>query len=387
MPGVYKRKSDIARGASGRWTTWWIDEHGRRRNKVGFMTKASSLELARKLQHEADLIREGLLDPKDHAARLHCRAPIRQHTDAYCHHLIHTGATTKHALHVSRAIDRLFCLAKISTLSEIRQDHLEAALAETRTNLSSRTTNHVLGATKAFLRWCHEDSRIGEVPRWLTRMHPFPESMDRRRIRRVLSDDELDRLLTVTESGPDEHCYGPTKSKHQRIAISGPDRVVLYRLAMGTGFRDKELRNLTPEDFNLIDGYVTCRAAYTKNRREAVQPIAESLSKILADWVNKKTPGCPVFKLPYTSSRMLRRDLARAGIPHKTVDGVVDMHALRHTYISGLIARGADPKTVQILARHSTITLTIDRYSHTDEARKREALEGASRHEIDSRVL
>ena len=55
---------------------------------------------------------------------------------------------------------------------------------------------------------------------------------------------------------------------------------------------------------------------------------------------------------------------------------MVDMHSLRHTYISGLIAAGVDPKTVQVLACHSTITLTVDRYSYTTEERKRKAIKG-----------
>ena len=43
---------------------------------------------------------------------------------------------------------------------------------------------------------------------------------------------------------------------------------------------------------------------------------------------------------------------------------VADFHALRHTFISNLAAGGVHPKTAQTLARHSTITLTMDRYSH-----------------------
>jgi hypothetical protein len=42
----------------------------------------------------------------------------------------------------------------------------------------------------------------------------------------------------------------------------------------------------------------------------------------------------------------------------------VDFHALRHTFISNLAAGGVYPKTAQALARHSTITLTMDRYTH-----------------------
>jgi hypothetical protein len=44
---------------------------------------------------------------------------------------------------------------------------------------------------------------------------------------------------------------------------------------------------------------------------------------------------------------------------------VADFHALRHTFITNLANGGVHPKTAQTLARHSTITLTMDRYSHT----------------------
>ena len=63
---------------------------------------------------------------------------------------------------------------------------------------------------------------------------------------------------------------------------------------------------------------------------------------------------------------MLRADLADAGIPCRDDAGrVADFHALRHTFITNLARSGVHPKIAQQLARHSTITLTMDRYSHT----------------------
>ncbi len=44
---------------------------------------------------------------------------------------------------------------------------------------------------------------------------------------------------------------------------------------------------------------------------------------------------------------------------------MADFHSLRHTFISSLARGGVHPKIAQQLARHSTITLTMDRYSHT----------------------
>ncbi len=61
---------------------------------------------------------------------------------------------------------------------------------------------------------------------------------------------------------------------------------------------------------------------------------------------------------------MLRNDLEAAGIPYVTADGIADFHSLRHTFISNLAAGGIHPKLAQQLARHSTIALTMDRYTH-----------------------
>ncbi len=57
---------------------------------------------------------------------------------------------------------------------------------------------------------------------------------------------------------------------------------------------------------------------------------------------------------------------SEAGIVYRDEDGrVADFHALRHTFISNWARSGVHPKVAQSLARHSTITLTMDRYSHT----------------------
>jgi hypothetical protein len=63
---------------------------------------------------------------------------------------------------------------------------------------------------------------------------------------------------------------------------------------------------------------------------------------------------------------MFRADVIAAGIPYFDDDGLVaDFHSLRHTFITNLAAGGVHPKTAQALARHSTITLTMDRYTHS----------------------
>ncbi len=66
-------------------------------------------------------------------------------------------------------------------------------------------------------------------------------------------------------------------------------------------------------------------------------------------------------------AEMVRQDLEAAGIPFADGAGrVFDFHALRHQFISALAAAGVHPKVAQTLARHSTITLTMDRYTHLE---------------------
>jgi hypothetical protein len=52
---------------------------------------------------------------------------------------------------------------------------------------------------------------------------------------------------------------------------------------------------------------------------------------------------------------------------------VYDFHALRHPLITDLVVTGVYPKDAQVLARHSTITLTLDRYTHIRRADLRAA--------------
>lgn len=216
------------------------------------------------------------------------------------------------------------------------------------------------------------------MPPGVLALRPYNEKADRRRVRRALSAQELDRLVDAARRGG--HLIARRDGRGGRVLalITGYERAMLYRTAMGTGFRADELRTLTPERFHLEGDAptITVVAKYSKHRRDDVQPIRRDLAADLKAFLAGKDPDAPWVAVPANCARMLRLDLAAAGIPERTEEGTVDFHALRHSYISAMIESGTDPKTVQELARHSTITLTIDRYSHSSEARKRRAIEG-----------
>jgi integrase/recombinase XerD len=379
VAGVFKKPSDRARGKAGKWTAWWVDERGRRRRRAAFTDRAASLRMAQDLEMEARRVREGIVDPGERARRDAGLRPVVEHVEDYRLGLLARGDTPRHAAHAAGAVRRLLADAGVGSVADIAPDRVQEALGRLRARRSPRTANHALGCLKAFARWLELNNRIKEVPRGLAALRPFSEQVGRVRVRRALTVAELARLLEAAETGGDVvYVYGPTKSKLHKIPIAGAERGAIYRLAMGTGFRANELRSLTPESFAL-DGdepTVTVEAAYSKNGRRAVQPITRELAAGLRAFVEGRPPGRPVLTVPDRTAQMLRVDLKRAGIPYKDAAGlVVDFHAIRHSYITHLIASGANPKVVQTLARHSTITLTLDRYTHLDDGDVRGALE------------
>jgi integrase len=70
--------------------------------------------------------------------------------------------------------------------------------------------------------------------------------------------------------------------------------------------------------------------------------------------------------------RVYKRLLQKAGLR----DQDFTFHSLRHTFVTESFTRGKYPKIVQSLLGHSSITQTMDRYSHLLEGIGSDAVEG-----------
>ena len=261
-------------------------------------------------------------------------------------------------------------------LADLRADRTDAQ-GKSKQGISAQTSNFYLQDTKQFCRWMVRDRRASENP--LAYLQGLNVRLDRRHDRRALSIEEMLWLLDITRKGP------------ERYSISGPERALLYWLAVETGLRANELASLTPLSFDLDGAHptVTVAAAYSKHRRQDVLPLRPDMAAALRVFLACKLPSVPAFKMPggKRTSNMMRADLdyaraawlAESSTPQERkaregtsflsyVDGsdrYADFHALRHTFITNLARSGAHPKTAQTLARHSTITLTMDYYTHT----------------------
>jgi integrase len=139
----------------------------------------------------------------------------------------------------------------------------------------------------------------------------------------------------------------------------------MYWTAVETGLRSKELRSLTRADIVVSgdDPHILCGGDNTKNGQAAKQYVSDELAKRLKKYVSKKLPAAPVFVVgdDTAMAEVLRDDCVRAGVKNTSV---LDFHCLRHTTGSWLAEAGVPLHEVQRIMRHSSITLTIDRYGH-----------------------
>ena len=120
----------------------------------------------------------------------------------------------------------------------------------------------------------------------------------------------------------------------------------IIRLLYSTGMRVSEATQLTNEDINLKTGTITLN--HTKNRKQRMIPICDSLQTILSQYIEARNklpiqeirlPQSPFFitadgkpydkKLVYNWFRVV---LEKANIAHKGRDFGPRIHDLRHTF-------------------------------------------------------
>lgn len=100
------------------------------------------------------------------------------------------------------------------------------------------------------------------------------------------------------------------------------------------------------------------------------EPLSQTQFKNLWRIVENRRVGEKTYVIPYSPAKerstFVREKGAksRGGNFYYTIDFPVSPHILRHTYITNLILSGADLKTVQYLAGHANIKITLDIYTH-----------------------
>jgi excisionase family DNA binding protein len=236
-----------------------------------------------------------------------------------------------------------------------RREDVEALLERRARGTGVSTSNHYLVSIKAFTKWLVKNRRTDADP--LVHLSQQNPKVDVRRERRAASVGEFSRLVEAAGKGK------PFRG------LSGNDRVHLYILAAYTGLRASELASLTPASFDLGANPpgLTVQAAYSKHRRKDEQTLRVDLAEVMRAYLDGKPPHAALWPGSWAenAAEMLRIDLEAASVPYEDGAGLVfDFHGTRHTFITRLAEAGVAPGMAKDLARHSTIVLTMDHYTH-----------------------
>jgi len=389
---------------------WYIDftDHlGRRHRMPGFTEKRATEAMANRLEDLVSLrsagqqptpalqiwieqlperivqkfISWGLLDSQ----RGKGTKPLSVHLADWHRALLARGCTSEYADLKRNRVKKIFDTCKFRTFSDISASRLQEAISQIHKTIkrknsqgiieiveieraSKTTQNYYLAACKQFFKWAVQDRRISENP--LAHLRAIKANSQKRK---AFESAELRWLIQTT------------KRLESRYGMDGPARSLLYRLTAESGFRAGEIRALKVGDFDLDNRVVTLSGEHTKNGEAARLPLRPATIALLRDHFKGKTPQVPAFDLPskYSMARMLRKDMSdarKAWIEYAKATPkeykrrqesdflrpeTKDFHCLRHSLASLLAAGGVHPKTAQELMRHSSITLTMDRYSHT----------------------
>lgn len=208
------------------WYYRFIDADGHLVERKGCTDKRATEEMARKAEALAAKVKTGVVNPKELGYRNHDAVPLLDHVAAFEKSLTDKGGTKKHAAASANRVRRVLTLAWAKRISEISLSRTMEALASLREGVSplgQETINHYIRAVKSFSRWLWKDGRAREHV--LAHVATASSEADRRRTRRALLPEEAVWLIQVVESGPDV------------MEMSGPERAMVYRVALGTGFR------------------------------------------------------------------------------------------------------------------------------------------------------
>ena len=253
-----KRRSNgqgslFKRNGRGAWIARWYDHDGKRRERSTSTTdKAASQRILNKFVADTALRREGVVDAKSDKLAEQARRLIGEHLNDFKAALAAKGSTAEHVGLVYGRAQRVIngCgFQKLADVSASRvMEYIHGLRADViddkgdgRRGISAQTFNFYLQAVKQFCRWLVKDRRAADNP--LAHLGGLNVKTDRRHDRRALSVDEMRRLLHAVRNGPDR------TGRSRRM--TGPERAILYQLAMETGFRSSELRSLVRASFDL----------------------------------------------------------------------------------------------------------------------------------------
>jgi integrase/recombinase XerC len=228
-----------------------------------------------------------------------------------------------------------------------------------RQGLARATAARKLAAVRTFLRYLRRESLIEDDPGALV-------ATPKRDVRMPahLSEDEMSALIDAPAAD---------------TALSRRDRAIL-ELFYASGLRLSELAALDVDDVNLGAKMVRVLG---KGGKERIVPFNGSTAAALRVYLKERDalvygqerrdrqdrPRDPVF-VNYRGGRLTTRSidrLVRRYVAASSARMGISPHALRHSFATHLLQRGADLRVIQELLGHARLS-TTQRYTHVNAA-------------------
>ncbi len=277
---------------------------------------------------------------------------MRKECDQFLEHLRHIRHASPHTISSYR-ID----LEQLAAYLEARKIGLRQAdsavlrgflheLAATRHVKSSVARK--LAAVRSFFHYCQSQGWLDDNPAKVVTSpkldRPVPE---------FLSEDEMVEFLAPPE---------------ENDVLSLRDRAVL-ELFYGAGIRLSELVGIDLGDMSLEDRMLRVRG---KGKKERLVPFGRKAVESLETYLRARPQllqgrfGEEAVFLNYRGERITPRSVQRIvdrALRRTAIRRHISPHALRHSFASHLLGRGADLRVIQELLGHESLA-TTQKYTH-----------------------
>ena len=387
MASIYKKRSDRRRRGSS-WYIRYRSADGRHVSVKGCPDHAATKFIAQELESQAELARRGVISPAQERCVEQGGRPIGEHIAEFIRTVESRERAPRTVQQIRSRIEAFVRFAECRYITELRPEQATAfrlelrarTLGRDKSKYSNYTIREYINNLKAFTDWAWKTGRLASDP--LQVIDRVDEaSLRKKHPRRALTPDEFGALLEVTQQRPlwELQTIRTGARRGQRVAklrpeveaaalTKGRQRFMAYLVAFWTGLRRSELGAIEWGDVGLdnLPAKLELRKGLDKSKRGdtiALHPqVAESLREF------KPSDAKPSDRIFGTvpGMKVLRADLKAAGIPFKTRQGCVDLHALRKSLNTYLASQGVGQRIAQAHMRHTDPRLTAGAY--TDES-------------------
>lgn len=299
--------------------------------------------------------------PAAHRSNGNCSAEHSGLLDRFCSRLV---SIEKRAV-LTRECYRLEIFRFLSyiesegvKLANVSPGHLTAYLAMRRDadKIGSRSVAKAVSCLRSFFRFAMDERLVNGNPAAV-----LQSPKRKTRLPEVMGVDVIEDLLNAISTG----------------TPAGIRDRCLYELIYSAGLRISEASGLNMRDIDIKGGIAKVKG---KGNKERIVIFGKEAVKRLEQYINEARPKLAEGKKNRSNALFIGRTgkrLSRKGIwknyAKLTMPSAVSsrVHTLRHSFATGLLAGGADLRTVQELLGHADLS-TTQIYTHIDTGLMRE---------------